>query len=146
MSLNAGFEIVNGVLKKYTGTAAEVVIPRTVKKIARYAFQFRNTVYVSIPNTVEEIEYQAFGFCNSLKSVAVPPSVKKIEGNIFIGCRSLQSVTVDKANPVYLSFGNCIIEKNTKKLIAGYSNCVIPGDGSVTSIEPSAFSSTQVHS
>ncbi len=144
MSLDAGFEIVNGVLNKYTGTATEVVIPRTVKKIARFAFCFKNIVYVSIPNTVEEIEYEAFGFCNSLKSVSVPPSVKKIDRNVFLGCKSLLSVTVDPANPFYFSSGNCIIEKLTKKLIVGHKNSVILADGSVTSIGSLAFSSDEL--
>ena len=58
---------------------------------------------------------------------------------LFAGCNSLQNVTVSDDNPTYHSSGNCIIETESKTLVAGCMSSVIPNDGSVTSIGPKAF-------
>lgn len=51
-----GFEIEDGVLKKYTGTDAEVVIPDGVTGIGSYAFYDRNDlISVTIPEGVTSI-------------------------------------------------------------------------------------------
>src|SRR5699024_4859621 len=58
----------------------------------------------------------------------------------FSGCDSLTSIIVDPQNSVYHSDGNCLIETQSKTLIAGCGTSVIPSDGSVTSIGEGAFS------
>ena len=70
-----GFEIVDGVLRKYKGTATEVVIPDEVTSIGMHAF------------------YN----CSSLISVTIPEGVKKIGEGAFYGCSSLTSITIPKA-------------------------------------------------
>ena len=75
----------------------------------------------------------------SLKNVTIGDSVTSIDYNIFSACTALESITVDEGNPYYHSDGNCLIETETKTLIAGCNNSVIPSDGSVTSIGESAF-------
>ena len=59
--------------------------------------------------------------------------------SIFSSCDSLASITVDPANTVYQSDGNCVIETASKTLIASCKTSVIPADGSVTSIGRFAF-------
>jgi hypothetical protein len=49
------------------------------------------------------------------------------------------SITVESGNKVYHSAGNCLIETESKTLIAGCKNSTIPTDGSVTSIGDYAF-------
>lgn len=56
-----------------------------------------------------------------------------------MGCSSLESITVIDGHPKYHSAGNCLIETETKTLIAGCKTSVIPVDGSVTKIGNSAF-------
>ena len=48
-------------------------------------------------------------------------------------------ITVADGNTVYHSAGNCLIETESKTLVLGCKNSVIPTDGSVTSIGEYAF-------
>ena len=80
----------------------------------------------------------AFSYCD-LTSIVIPDSVTSIGMRAFSGCRSLASITVDLNNSVYHSSGNCLIETDSKTLIAGCNTSVIPVDGSVTSIGGWAF-------
>ena len=57
----------------------------------------------------------------------------------FGNCIGLTSIIVEEGNTQYHSSGNCLIETETKKIILGCQNSVIPNDGSVTSIGSSAF-------
>ena len=57
----------------------------------------------------------------------------------FTGCTGLTTITVADGNTKYHSDGNCIIETESKKLILGCKNSIIPADGSVTSIGHTAF-------
>jgi hypothetical protein len=120
-----GLEIKNGVLLHYHGNETEVVIPDSITEIRAYE---ENTVIFS-----------AFSHCKSLKHVVIPASVMKIGRGVFIGCENLESIVVDSNNSVYHSNDNCLIETETKTLIAGCKNSIIPADGSVTAIADAAF-------
>lgn len=85
------------------------------------------------------ISDSAFNDCANIASITIPDSVISIGTTVFSGCNSLESITVDPANTVYHSSGNCLIQTETKTLIAGCKNSVIPTDGSVTSISEAAF-------
>lgn len=114
-----GFEIENGVLKKYKEeeTDAEVVIPYGVTSITGEAFRSSQIRSIVIPDSVESIGAMAFWFCMSLKravisdnvksikycafehcyfleSVNIPENVKVIEYNTFWGCHSLKSIVI----------------------------------------------------
>ena len=75
----------------------------------------------------------------NLESITIPGSVVNIESGSLSGCNSLTSITIDRANTKYHSAGNCIIETESKTLIAGCANSIIPNDGSVTNIATYAF-------
>lgn len=74
-----------------------------------------------------------------VRSVYIPATVSSITDNAFTGCDSLSSITVSAENPYLHSAGNCIIETETRTLIAGCKASVIPADGSVTIIGDCAF-------
>ena len=82
----------------------------------------------------------AFGGCTGLTNVTIPDSVTSIGAGAFAGCTELTSITVAKGNTKYHSAENCLIETESKTLIAGCKNSIIPSDGSVTSIGYEAFS------
>ena len=152
----------------YTGTATEVYIPATynglpVTSIGDEAFQFcSNLTGITIPNSVTSIGKSAFSVCSSLTSIKLPDSVTMIGEAAFSVCSSLTSITIPKgvtsigeraydscssleniavasSNSVYHSAENCIIETESKTLILGCKNSVIPTGGSVTSIGNWAF-------
>ena len=114
----ADFEIEDGTLKKYRGNGGDVVIPNGVTSIGDCAF---------------------YG-CRGLTSITIPKSVTSIGDCAFEGCESLEEIKVENGNSVYHSDGNCMIETESKTLVAGCKNSRIPTDGSVTSIGKYAFS------
>ncbi len=88
---------------------------------------------------VTGIEDLAFWkYCVGLTSVTIPDSVTSI-GAAFGYCHRLESIKVASNNKKYHSSGNCIIETENKKMVAGCKNSLIPDDGSVTSIGDNAF-------
>ena len=118
-----------------------VALPDGFTKIGEQAFSgCSGLTSIVIPDSVISIASRAFEGCSSLTSIVIPDSVTSIGGGAFGGCSSLTSITVNEGNPVYHSGGNCLIETESKTLIAGCGASVIPSDGSVTSIDRSAFS------
>ncbi len=91
---------------EYTGTAAEVVIPSTVKgyTVTRLGgpngvggfYEDTNIVSVTIPNTVTEIGNDVFYGCENLKNVNIPESVTSIGSRAFIGT-AIKSMVIPKS-------------------------------------------------
>ncbi len=84
----------------YTGTATEVVIPRSYKgkevtSIGYEAFLgCTRLTRVTIPDSVTRIGGSAFSGCTGLTSITIPDSVTSIGGSAFSGCTSLTSITI----------------------------------------------------
>lgn len=118
-----------------------VKIEEGVTSISSYSFYGCKTlISVSIPESVERISHDSFYGCTGLSSLTIPKGVSYIESFAFDGCSSsLESIIVDEGNETFKSVDNCLINKNSKMLLLGCNNSVIPADGSVTSIGEKAF-------
>ena len=106
----------DGVLTKYTGNEATVVIP----------------------NGVTGIEWLAFKDCTALTDVTIPASVKSIEWDAFSGCESLETVTYNGTLAQWCAMDNdyALMDKAEHVILTGENNrdlkqattLVIPGD------------------
>lgn len=76
----------------------------------------------------------------------IPEEVHKVDlraihKNMFAYCGGGKQyeLFVDPKNPVYYSTGNCMIERETGKIVFGTAESKLPQDGSVRSIGTGAF-------
>ncbi|MBQ3489744.1 MAG: leucine-rich repeat domain-containing protein [Clostridia bacterium] len=127
MNRNESFIIHGGVLKKYTGTEAEIILPKEIQKITSYAFaDCRALKSIVLPDGLTEIGAFAFIGCENLKEVCIPRSVTKLGDGIFSDCKGLEHFAVSPENTVYRSENDCLIQTSDEKLICGCRNSKIP--------------------
>ena len=147
------FVIENGVLKKYTGSGGDVVIPKGVTGIGALAFNGCSSLTsVVIPEGVTYIGDWAFNGCSSLTSVVIPEGVTSIGDSAFSNCSSLASVVIpegvtsigDEAFRGCSSLTSVVIPEGVMSIgVWAFKDCssltsvVIPE--SVTSIDKEAF-------
>ena len=116
-----------------------LIIPNSVTNIGDEAFYgCTKLTDITIGNNVNIIGNHAFSYCKGITSISIPSSVTSIGKSAFSRC-PITSISVDPNNPYYHCDGNCLIETNTKTLIRGCSNSIIPNDGSVISIDSFSF-------
>ncbi|MGN0485428.1 MAG: leucine-rich repeat protein [Lachnospiraceae bacterium] len=132
------FEINDGVLEDYLGSASQVVIPSGVTKIANGAFKYNenlttvvipegvtiidtnafehceNLTSVTFPKSLETIGMSAFEWCSQLSEVVISDGIKTIIGSAFANCESLQVVSLPKTLETIGSsaFSDCVQLKN----------------------------------
>lgn len=88
------------VIKGYTGTAKEVVIPEdfngySVVEIGGSAFyNNRNITSVTLPSTVKKISSYAFYYCSKLTTINFNEGLEQIEQYAFEYCYGLTSITI----------------------------------------------------
>ena len=88
------------VISKYTGTAANVIVPgnikgRTVVTLGENAFSNNDhIVSVSFEPGIRVIGKDAFTNCNSLSSVVLSNTVTEISGFAFSSCDNLENVLI----------------------------------------------------
>ena len=135
-----------GAFKDCTGLTS-VTIGNSVTSIGEEAFYgCTGLTSITIPDSVTSIGSGAFGACIGLTSITIPDSVTSIGDDAFYWCTGLTSITVSAGNTVYHSTDNCLIETESKKLILGCKNSIIPSEGSVTSIGDQAFAWCEITS
>ena len=118
-----------------------VVLPEGLISIGNAAFEGLDYLSsIAIPDSVTTLGNNAFANCTALCSITLGKGLKEISVDAFQRCHSLTTIIVSEENPVYHSAGNCLIETESKTLVTGGNQCVIPTDGSVTSIADKAFS------
>ncbi len=95
-SVYGDFVIVDDFLIKYKGSSKTVVIPESVKKIAKGAFNGNRYVETVIFDAqVESIAENAFKNCNNLVEVKLPESLYTIQSGAFNGCTALKNINFE---------------------------------------------------
>lgn len=94
------FDASSGTIKKYKGTATDVVIPekingKSVTTIGKQAFGRKKLTSVVIPEGVETIGQGAFT-ANSLTTIKLPSTVKKIDELAFAANNNLGKVELNE--------------------------------------------------
>lgn len=89
-----GFEIVGGILKKYTGAEIDVDIPEGVLQIGRCAFLDTMIRSVKMPDSVVEICSSAFGGCKNLQEIDFSNHLEQIDAVAFDDCTSLTTIVL----------------------------------------------------
>jgi len=108
-------------------TIKQVRIGKNVKSIGQTAFcGCDNLTTVTIEKGLTKINTQAFFDCANLTSIVIPSTVTGISTSAFMKCPSLVSIIVAEGNDTYYSEGNCVIERNTLRVICGCKTSVIP--------------------
>ncbi len=87
------------IIKKYTGTSTEVVIPAEIEDfpvvgVGFEAFSETNIVSVVFPDSDIWIGDSCFEKCKSLQNVVLPKNLKTISESLFYGCTSLKAITL----------------------------------------------------
>ena len=94
-STEDGFQITDGVLKKYTGPGGDVTIPDGVTEIGSNAFENCEALTgIAIPASVTKIGMSAFSGCTGLKDVQLSKGLEEIGTTSFSNCTSLASIQV----------------------------------------------------
>ena len=127
------FTVVDGILKKYDGEDAEVVIPEIVTKIGEGVFKNHSEIVsITIPDGVESIGDSAFERCSNLENIIIPDSVTSIGSGAFSGCAGLTGIKLPDfvdhwGYAVFRGCTNlneiCIPEGETRVSMLEFSDC-----------------------
>lgn len=89
------FDVKNGVVKSYTGTARKITIPSIITEIEAKTFADNHYIEeVVLPDTVTVIEESLFENCINLKHVHLPTNLKTISDGAFRNCRVLEVMVI----------------------------------------------------
>ncbi|MDE5721207.1 MAG: leucine-rich repeat domain-containing protein [Clostridia bacterium] len=116
----------------------DVIFPEGLEEINGSFFNCRRLTGVVLPDSLLKLGPGSFSN-SALTTLNIPANVNSIGNFVVSGCNNLLSMTVDPANTKYHSQDDCIIDTESKTLIAGCKTSKIPADGSVEVIGDYAF-------
>lgn len=129
-----GFDIENGVLRKYQGQESNVTIPEGVITIGDYAFSRNETVETVIfPEGLKNVKSNAFEYCTKLKKVVTNEQLETVGYGAFLGDSSLESIdTSHVKNFERIAFRLC---KKLKNIDLSSAEIIESSAFSITGIE-----------
>lgn len=110
----------------YGTSLTEIAIPDTVKSIGDYAFVGTSIRELVIPDGVEEVGNLAFSHMRQLEKVTIGAGVTNLLSYCFAKDHMLALVEVPEKNPKYYAEQNCLIEKETGRVIFCGNQLTIP--------------------
>lgn len=111
----------------FTGTSlTEIMLPDTLKIIGDYAFADTSIRELVIPDSVEEVGEWALSYMGQLEKVTIGAGVTNLLPRCFAKDRTLALVEVSEKNPKYYTEQNCLIEKETGRVIFCGNQLTIP--------------------
>lgn len=106
-----------------------ISLPDGLISIGQSAFEKCNSLSdFSFPSTLEEIDEDAFSYCSSLTRIELPSSLTFLGTGAFTGTIRVTERKVEEENSVYYSYGNTILEKESKKVVSGCKASSLPSD------------------
>lgn len=94
---DSAFDIVDGALRGYHGSANDVVVPEGVTRIADGAFKGdKRIASVVLPEGIREIGKEAFQDCTGLKTIHLPSSLRTIGEHAFMRCSALNGLELNE--------------------------------------------------
>ena len=126
----------NGVVVGCKEGAKSVTLPTGVHTIARTAFYECDVEEIILNEDLKTIEALAFLGTN-IKTLYIPEGVEKIGTGVVSGCTLLESIVVNENNKHYYFQNNCLVERNTNKVIAVMGDAIVPNG--ITEISKLAF-------
>lgn len=134
----------NCLIQKDNGTlvlaCATSVLPNdgSITTIDSYAFSgISELTSLVIPEGVTAVKANAIHDCRNLRSISLPSTLTDIDRRFVSGGESIESLKFPRGNSLYSGEGCCLIDKNTKTVLCGFSGSVIPDW--VTAIGEEAF-------
>ncbi len=138
---NSKLELIGSGAFTYCTKLQVINIPSSVKYIEAAAFQrcqMIDELIFAEDSKLESIGRFAFKDCKFSNVIYIPASVTDISEAAFAVSRC-GGITVDSKNTKYYVKNNCLIEKDSKTLIKGFNDSIVPNDGSVERIGEYAF-------
>ncbi len=110
-------------------TLKEISLPSELVSIGKAAFASCTALEtIALPDKVSSVGETAFFGCVSLTKVSFGSAIEELGEGAFYSCPALEELSVSADNVKYYSESNCVVERESKMLVIGCKNSVIPSD------------------
>lgn len=125
------FDIRNGIVKGYSGSASSITIPAVITEFDDAVFSGNEYLEeVRIPNGIVRLSKKLFFNCKRLHKVVLPESLLEIDDSAFDGCVTLEQIKI----PAWVTkIGECAFRN-----CASLKEIILPQG--ITAIEDGTFS------
>ncbi|MBR0231536.1 MAG: leucine-rich repeat domain-containing protein [Clostridia bacterium] len=118
----------------------DVLDGQSVTCIAAQVFEENETIEtVSLPDSVTQLGTFTFYLCPNLRMIRFGKNIGNQYTSITGYCPNIDYLVVPPENTLLHSDHNCVIETESKRLLYGCRNSIIPDDGSVLILEYTSF-------